>query len=103
MIFIGLIDDIFIGNVYVSEEELKEMVEVFNVDYLILKVDMEEGIIENEWICLFDNFYSYWGDCLEYIFCLMMICVYYKEKDFLFYNMWDMYYGDVLIDNDGYG
>ncbi|KAF3375226.1 hypothetical protein BXA52_17900, partial [Enterococcus faecium] len=62
LILTGLIDDISIGNAYASEEELKEMAEAFNADYPTLKVDTEEGITENERICLFDNLHSYRGD-----------------------------------------
>lgn len=103
LILTGLIDDISIGNAYASEEELKEMAEAFNADYPTLKVDTEEGITENERICLFDNLHSYRGDRSEYILRSTMTRVYYKEKDFPPHNTRDMHHGDVLIDNDGYG
>ena len=103
LILTGLIDDISIGNAYASEEELKEMAEAFNADYPTLKVDTEEGITENERICLFDNLHSYRGDHSEYILRSTMTRVYYKEKDFPPHNTRDMHHGDVLIDNDGYG
>src|SRR5699024_3802400 len=101
LILTGLIDDISIGNAYASEEELKEMAEAFNADYPTLKVDTEEGITENERICLFDNLHSYRGDRSEYILRSTMTRVYYKEKDFPPHNTRDMHHGDVLIDNDG--
>ncbi|EFF32538.1 DUF871 domain-containing protein [Enterococcus faecium] len=103
LIFTGLIDDISIGNAYASEEELKEMAEAFNADYPTLKVDTEEGITENERICLFDNLHSYRGDRSEYILRSTMTRVYYKDKDFPPHNTRDMHHGDVLIDNEGYG
>lgn len=103
LILTGLIDDISIGNAYASEEELKEMAEAFNADYPTLKVDTEEGITENERICLFDNLHSYRGDRSEYILRSTMTRVYYKEKDFPPHNTRDMHHGDVLIDNEGYG
>ncbi|HFN2171982.1 TPA: DUF871 domain-containing protein, partial [Enterococcus faecium] len=103
LILTGLIDDISIGNAYASEEELKEMAEAFNADYPTLKVDTEEGITENERICLFDNLHSYRGDRSEYILRSTMTRVYYKDKDFPPHNTRDMHHGDVLIDNEGYG
>ncbi len=103
LILTGLIDDISIGNAYASEEELKEMAAAFNADYPTLKVDTEEGITENERICLFDNLHSYRGDRSEYILRSTMTRVYYKEKDFPPHNTRDMHHGDVLIDNEGYG
>ncbi|WP_270268413.1 DUF871 domain-containing protein [Enterococcus faecium] len=103
LILTGLIDDISIGNTYASEEELKEMAEAFNADYPTLKVDTEEGITENERICLFDNLHSYRGDRSEYILRSTMTRVYYKDKDFPPHNTRDMHHGDVLIDNEGYG
>lgn len=101
LILTGLIDDISIGNAYASEEELKEMAEAFNADYPTLKVDTEEGITENERICLFDNLHSYRGDRSEYILRSTMTRVYYKDKDFPPHNTRDMHHGDVLIDNEG--
>ncbi|RCN87717.1 DUF871 domain-containing protein, partial [Enterococcus faecium] len=98
LILTGLIDDISIGNAYASEEELKEMAEAFNADYPTLKVDTEEGITENERICLFDNLHSYRGDRSEYILRSTMTRVYYKDKDFPPHNTRDMHHGDVLID-----
>lgn len=79
------------------------MVEVFYVLYFLIKVDIELEIIEDERIVLFDNLYSYCGDCFDYVLCLIMICVYYKDCFFLVYIMRDIVWGDVLIDNVGYG
>lgn len=79
------------------------MAEAFNADYPTLKVDTEEGITENERICLFDNLHSYRGDRSEYILRSTMTRVYYKDKDFPPHNTRDMHHGDVLIDNEGYG
>lgn len=103
LVLTGLIDDVLIGNAYASEEELKAMADAFNADYPTLKVDVEEGIIEDERICLFDNLHSYRGDRSDYMLRSTMTRVYYKDKEFPAHNTRDMVKGDVLIDNAGYG
>ncbi|WP_086347490.1 DUF871 domain-containing protein [Candidatus Enterococcus clewellii] len=103
LVLTGLIDDVLIGNAYASEEELKAMADAFNADYPTLKVDVEEGITEDERICLFDNLHSYRGDRSDYMLRSTMTRVYYKDKEFPAHNTRDMVKGDVLIDNAGYG
>ena len=44
------------------------MAEAFNADYPTLKVDVAEGITEDERICLFDNLHGYRG-IAQNIFC----------------------------------
>lgn len=103
LLLTGLIDDISIGNAYASEAELKAMSEAFFAPYPTLKVDVEDGITENERICLFDNLHSYRGDRSAYILRSTMTRVYYKDKEFPAHNTRDMRRGDILIDNAGYG
>ncbi|OTN76536.1 hypothetical protein A5886_001613 [Enterococcus sp. 8G7_MSG3316] len=103
LLLTGLIDDISVGNAYASEAELAAMAEAFNADYPTLRIDVTEGITENERVCLFDNLHSYRGDRSEYILRSTMTRVYYKDKDFPAHDTNDMVRGDVLIDNEGYG
>lgn len=103
LVLTGLIDDISIGNAYASEEELAAMAEAFHADYPTLRVDVVDGITEDERICLFDNLHSYRGDRSEYILRSTMTRIYYKDKEFPPHDTRDMVRGDVLIDNAGYG
>jgi len=103
LVLTGLIDDISVGNAYASEAELAAMAEAFNADYPTLRIDVTEGITENERVCLFDNLHSYRGDRSEYILRSTMTRVYYKDKEFPAHDTNDMVRGDVLIDNVGYG
>ncbi len=103
LVLTGLIDDISIGNAYASEAELAAMAEAFHADYPTLRVDVVDGITEDERICLFDNLHSYRGDRSEYILRSTMTRIYYKDKEFLPHDTRDMVRGDVLIDNAGYG
>ena len=103
LVLTGLIDDISIGNAYASEAELAAMAEAFHADYPTLRVDVVDGITEDERICLFDNLHSYRGDRSEYILRSTMTRIYYKDKEFPPHDTRDMVRGDVLIDNAGYG
>ncbi|MFS1079447.1 DUF871 domain-containing protein [Enterococcus casseliflavus] len=103
LVLTGLIDDISIGNAYASEAELAAMAEAFHADYPTLRVDVVDGITEDERICLFDNLQSYRGDRSEYILRSTMTRIYYKDKEFPPHDTRDMVRGDVLIDNAGYG
>lgn len=103
LVLTGLIDDISIGNAYASEAELAAMAEAFHSDYPTLRVDVVDGITEDERICLFDNLHSYRGDRSEYILRSTMTRIYYKDKEFPPHDTRDMVRGDVLIDNAGYG
>ncbi len=103
LVLTGLIDDISVGNAYASEKELAAMAEAFNADYPTLKVDVAEGITEDERICLFDNLHGYRGDRSEYILWSTMTRIYYKDKPFPAHDTHDMTRGDILIDNVGYG
>ena len=103
LVLTGLIDDISIGNAYASEAELAAMAEAFHADYPTLRVDVVDGITEDERTCLFDNLHSYRGDRLEYILRSTMTRIYYKDKEFPPHDTRDMVRGDVLIDNAGYG
>ncbi|WP_269923676.1 DUF871 domain-containing protein [Enterococcus innesii] len=103
LVLTGLIDDISIGNAYASEAELAAMAEAFHADYPTLRVDVVDGITEDERICLFDNLHSYRGDRSEYILRSTMTRIYYKDKEFPPHDTHDMVRGDVLIDNAGYG
>jgi len=103
LVLTGLIDDISVGNAYASEAELAAMAEAFTADYPTLRIDVTDGITENERVCLFDNLHSYRGDRSEYILRSTMTRVYYKDKEFPAHDTNDMVRGDVLIDNVGYG
>ncbi len=103
LVLTGLIDDISVGNAYASEAELAAMAEAFHADYPTLRVDVVDGITEDERICLFDNLHSYRGDRSEYILRSTMTRIYYKDKEFPPHDTHDMVRGDVLIDNAGYG
>ncbi|MDB1690037.1 DUF871 domain-containing protein [Enterococcus casseliflavus] len=103
LVLTGLIDDISIGNACASEAELAAMAEAFHADYPTLRVDVVDGITEDERICLFDNLHSYRGDRSEYILRSTMTRIYYKDKEFPPHDTRDMVRGDVLIDNAGYG
>ncbi len=103
LVLTGLIDDISIGNAYASEAELAAMAEAFHADYPTLRVDVVDGITEDERICLFDNLHSYRGDRSEYILRSTMTRIYYKDKEFPPHDTRGMVRGDVLIDNAGYG
>ena len=103
LVLTGLIDDISIGNAYASEAELAAMAEAFHADYPTLRVDVVDGITEDERICLFDNLHSYRVDRSEYILRSTMTRIYYKDKEFPPHDTRDMVRGDVLIDNAGYG
>lgn len=103
LVLTGLIDDIIIGNAYASEAELKAMSEAFFADFPTIKVDVHEGITENERVCLFDNLHSYRGDRSEYMMRSTMTRIYYKDREFPPHNTVDIKKGDVLIDNVEFG
>lgn len=98
---LGYCNDIMIGNAFASEEELKTLSEI-NLNKLIMKVDLEEGVsdIEKEiitWPC-----HSSRDDCNELIVRSSWPRVHFKGNDIIpRKNDKDVFKkGDVIIVND---
>ena len=60
------VEDVFVGNAYASEEELKAMSEV-NPDKITLKIDLAEGISEYEKNIIFNGLHLRRSDCNDLI------------------------------------
>lgn len=94
----GLIDDLIIGNMYASEEELVALGKL-NRHKLELKVVPMEETTQLEEAILFNEPHFNRGDVSEYVVRSTQSRVKYKDKDFSPHDNHPLKPGDVTIDN----
>ncbi len=95
------VEDVFVGNAYASEEELKAMGEV-NPDKVMLRIDLNEHTSDLEKEIIFDDIHFRRGDCNDMIIRSSYPRVKCREQSIPPVEVEKEYYevGDVLIVND---
>ncbi|MBK3493389.1 DUF871 domain-containing protein [Viridibacillus sp. YIM B01967] len=96
----GLIDDLIIGNMYASKEELQELGKL-NRHKLELAVtpSVENAEVENK--IIFEEPHFNRGDVSEYVIRSTQPRVKYKAEHFPSHDIKDIQVGDITIDNNG--
>ena len=95
----GLIDDLIIGNMYASEEELKALGKL-NRNMLELRVVSTEQTSALEEKIIFEEPHFNRGDVSEYVIRSTQSRVKYKNEQFPAHDTNDLEAGNVTIDND---
>lgn len=95
----GLIDDLIIGNMYASKEELQALGNL-NRDHLSLKIELSSETTELEKEIIFNEPHFNRGDVSEYVIRSTQSRVKYKHESFKSHNTQVLEIGDVTIDND---
>ncbi|MGE7918395.1 DUF871 domain-containing protein [Viridibacillus sp. NPDC093762] len=95
----GLIDDLIIGNMYATEEELQALGKL-NRQKLELDIvpSAENSEVENK--IIFEEPHFNRGDVSEYVIRSTQSRVKYKAEQFRQHDVFDIRTGDVTIDND---
>lgn len=95
------VEDVFIGNAYASEEELKVMSEV-NPDKITLRIDLADNVSDYEKHIIFDSLHLRRSDCNDLIVRSSMPRTEAKNHSIKAIDSDKEYYevGDVLIVND---
>lgn len=95
----GLIDDLIIGNMYATEEELQALGKL-NRQKLELDIvpSAENSEVENK--IIFEEPHFNRGDVSEYVIRSTQSRVKYKSEQFQPHDVFDIKTGDVTIDND---
>ena len=96
----GLIDDLIIGNMYASEEELKALGELnrYKLEFDVVPA-AENNATEN--IIMFEEPHHNRGDVSAYVVRSTQSRVKYKNESFEPHNTTEIKAGDVTIDNNG--
>lgn len=95
----GLIDDLIIGNMYASDEELKALGRL-NRYKLELKIEPVAELSHLEGEILFNEPHFNRGDVSDYVIRSTQSRVKYKDGDFQPHNVQTLMPGDVTIDNN---
>lgn len=98
----GVIDDIIIGNAFATEEELKQVAEVFHSQFTSLKVELNSDISDLEKELVLDNVHLYRGDASDYLIRDTMMRVKYADRSLPKHNVPDIKRGDLIVVNDEY-
>lgn len=96
----GLIDDLIIGNMFASEEELIALGKL-NREVLELAVEVTEQSSAIEKTIIFDEAHFNRGDVSAYMMRSTQSRVKYKAEKFPAHDVTDLVLGDITIDNDG--
>lgn len=99
----GTIDHLIIGNAYASEEELKAMSEAYFSLHPTLKIELYEGLTDEEKKIVFDEVHIYRGDRSEYMIRSTSPRVKYKDANISPRHTVPIKRGDLLICNDDFG
>lgn len=97
----NLIDDLIIGNMFASDEELKSLSQL-NRYLLELKVDFKEGTTATEKEIVLANNHFNRGDVSAYVIRSTQSRVDYHGEDFPAHDTDTLTRGSVTIDNNGY-
>ncbi|HAA6127328.1 TPA_asm: DUF871 domain-containing protein, partial [Listeria monocytogenes] len=97
----GLIDDVIVGNMFASEDELRALSEL-NRNELQLAVEFLDGATDVEKEIVLTQKHFNRGDASEYVLRSTMTRVNFKQFDFPAHDTNTIAKGDVTIDNDGY-
>ncbi|EAC3929028.1 DUF871 domain-containing protein [Listeria monocytogenes] len=97
----GLIDDVIVGNMFASEDELRALSEL-NRNELQLAVEFLDGATDVEKEIVLTQKHFNRGDASEYVLRSTMTRVNFKQFDFPAHDTNTISKGDVTIDNDGY-
>ncbi|MEG0473831.1 MAG: MupG family TIM beta-alpha barrel fold protein, partial [Solibacillus sp.] len=95
----GLIDDLIIGNMFASEQELQALGKL-NRQKLELQVQPVADITNVEETIVFDEFHFNRGDVSEYMIRSTQSRVKFKQEDFPAHKVEPLRFGDVTIDNN---
>jgi len=95
----GVIDDLIIGNMYASEEEIQQLGRL-NRNQLSLKVNLSDGTTELEKQIIFNESHFNRGDVSDFVIRSTQSRVKYKEEHFKPHNTAALDIGDVTIDNE---
>lgn len=97
----GLIDDVIVGNMFASEEELQSLA-ALNRNELELTVEFlpETTATEKELVLTQKHFNR--GDVSDYVIRSTMTRVNYKQFDFPTHDTDTIERGDITVDNNGY-
>lgn len=96
----GLIDDLIIGNMFASEEELIALGEL-NRNKLTLSVELNDSNSEIENTIILEEPHFNRGDVSEYVIRSTQSRVKYKDYAFPAHQTDALTLGDIIIDNDG--
>ncbi|EMG26985.1 hypothetical protein X560_2432 [Listeria fleischmannii 1991] len=97
----GLIDDVIIGNMFASEEELKALGNL-NRNELQIAVEFLPGTTDVEKEIVLTQKHFNRGDVSAYVIRSTMTRVNFKQHDFPPHDTEKLALGDVTIDNNGY-
>jgi hypothetical protein len=97
----GLIDDVIIGNMFASDEELKALGSM-NRKVLELGIEILSDATALDRRILLEEFHFNRGDVSDYMIRSTQSRVKYKDESFKPQNTQDMTCGDVIIENDLY-
>jgi len=103
MMLTGLIDDIIIGNAYVSEDELKAMADTWNETHPTLNVELAEDISGIEGDIIENELHSYRGDRSAYMLRSGLPRFKYKDSDIPTHHCRAIKAGDITIGNNNFG
>lgn len=95
----GLIDDLIIGNMFASEQELQALGQL-NRHKLELQVQPVADITAIEETIVFDEYHFNRGDVSEYMIRSTQSRVKFKQEDFSAHTVRPLQIGDVTIDNN---
>ncbi len=99
----GLIDTIFVGNAYATEEELAQIESVLNKTHPIIKVVLASNISEVEKEIVLNNLHSYRGDRSAYLLRSSLPRFKYKKEKIPAHDCQKILPGDLVICNEHYG
>lgn len=98
----GVIDDLFIGNAYATEKELRDLSEIYLSEVPILEVEFfSNNKIEQE--ILLGNIHHYRGDCSDYMIRSSQTRGTYAKENLLAHDTQPIKRGDILICNNEFG
>ncbi|MEG0473540.1 MAG: MupG family TIM beta-alpha barrel fold protein [Solibacillus sp.] len=95
----GLIDDLIIGNMFASEQELQALGQL-NRQKLELQVRPVTAITPIEETIVFDELHFNRGDVSQYMIRSTQSRVKFKQEDFPAHKVEPLRFGDVTIDNN---
>lgn len=98
----NLIDDIIIANSFASEEELKQLSEIYPYS-LTFNSELNEKIPDIERKIVLEEFHFNRGDVSDYVIRSTQSRVKYKGHDFKVFNIPDIKRGDIIIESSLYG
>ena len=100
---LGIIDDVLIGNAYASEEELKQVAEIFFSPHIHIPIEFSKAATELERKVILNELHTYRGDRSEYMIRSSETRVKYREEDFPVGKTDGIEKGSLIIGNNSFG